>query len=58
MGRRRVKGAADLLAKAEREETVAAIRAGLADVDTGRTRPARAALKSLARRYRLLMAGN
>ena len=38
-------------AKADREETVAAIRAGLADVDAGRTKPARAALKSLAKKY-------
>jgi prevent-host-death family protein len=38
-------------AKAEREETVAAIRAGLADVKAGRTKPARAALKALAKKY-------
>src|SRR5271155_2468293 len=38
-------------ARADREETVAAIRAGLADVDAGRTKPARAALKALAKKY-------
>ena len=36
-------------AKADREETVAAIRTGLADVETKRTKPARAALMTLAR---------
>jgi prevent-host-death family protein len=39
--------------RAEREEAVAAIRAGLADVATGRTKPARAALKVLAKKYGL-----
>ena len=38
-------------ARADREETVAAIRAGLADVAAGRTRPARTALKALAKKY-------
>ncbi len=38
-------------AKAEREETVAAIREGLADVAAGRTKPARAALKALAKKH-------
>jgi prevent-host-death family protein len=38
-------------AKAEREETVAAIRAGLADVAANRAKPARAALKSLAKKF-------
>ena len=38
-------------AKADREETVAAIRAGLADVAARRTKPARAALKALAKKY-------
>lgn len=38
-------------AKADREETVAAIREGLADVTAGRTKPARAALRVLARKY-------
>lgn len=37
--------------KAERDETIAAIRAGLADVDAGRTKPAKQALKALARKY-------
>ena len=43
----------DASAKAEREDTVAAIREGLADVEAGRTRPARAALQKLARKYGL-----
>ncbi|WP_397570348.1 type II toxin-antitoxin system Phd/YefM family antitoxin [Schlesneria sp. T3-172] len=38
-------------AKAEREETVAAIREGLADAEAGRVKPARKALKALARKY-------
>jgi prevent-host-death family protein len=38
-------------AKADREETVAAIRQGLADVAAKRTKPARAALNSLAKKY-------
>lgn len=38
-------------AKAEREETVAAIREGLADAKSGRSKPARTALKSLAKKY-------
>lgn len=33
--------------------TVAAIREGLADVDKGRTKPAREALKALAKKYGL-----
>ena len=41
----------DAAAKTEREETVAAIREGLADVKAGRTKPARAALKALAKKY-------
>lgn len=44
-------------AKAEREETVAAIREGLSDVKAGRTKPARAALKSLARKYGIATPG-
>ncbi len=35
----------DAAVKAERDETVAAIRQGLADVKRGRTKPARAALR-------------
>jgi prevent-host-death family protein len=38
-------------AKAEREDTIAAIREGLADVKAGRTRPARAVLGRLAKKY-------
>lgn len=38
-------------ARTEREETVAAIRAGLADVEAGRLKPARNALKALAKKY-------
>jgi prevent-host-death family protein len=41
----------DAAAKAEREETVAAIRGGLADAKAGRTKPARVALKALAKKY-------
>jgi prevent-host-death family protein len=43
----------DLAAKADREETVAAIREGLADAEAGRVKPARKALKALARKYRI-----
>lgn len=42
---------AELAAKADREETVAAIREGLADADAGRVKPARKALKALAKKY-------
>lgn len=38
-------------AKADHEETVAAIREGLADLDAGRTKPAKATIKSLAKKY-------
>jgi prevent-host-death family protein len=38
-------------AKADRDETVAAIKAGLDDVAAKRTKPARAALKVLAKKY-------
>jgi prevent-host-death family protein len=41
----------DAAAKADHDETVAAIRAGLADVAAGRTKPARAALNALAKKY-------
>ncbi|MCA9078635.1 MAG: type II toxin-antitoxin system Phd/YefM family antitoxin [Planctomycetaceae bacterium] len=37
--------------RSEREETLAAIREGLADVRAGRTKPARTALKALAKKY-------
>jgi prevent-host-death family protein len=40
----------DAAAKAERDETPAAIREGLADMKAGRSKPARAALKALARK--------
>jgi len=38
-------------ARVEREETIAAIREGLDDVKAGRTKPARAALKALGKKY-------
>lgn len=38
-------------AKAEREETIAAIREGLSDVAAKRTKPARAVLEALAAKY-------
>ncbi len=41
----------DLASRADREETLAAIREGLADVEAGRTKPAREVLKRLARKY-------
>lgn len=40
-------------AKAERDETLAAVRAGLADAAAGRTKSARAALKVLAKKHGL-----
>ncbi len=43
-------------AKAERDDTVAAIKAGLADVEAGRTKPARAALRGLAKKYGISVA--
>ena len=44
-------------AKVDRDETVAAIRAGLADVKAGRTKPARAALKALAKKHGIRTTG-
>ena len=41
----------EAVARTDREETVAAIREGLDDVKAGRTKPARAALKALAKKY-------
>lgn len=41
----------DLASRADKEETLAAIREGLADVEAGRTQPARGALKRLAKKY-------
>lgn len=43
----------DAAMQAEREDTLAAIREGLADAQAGRTRPALAALNRLARKYGL-----
>ena len=40
-----------LQAQVERDETVAAIREALADVEAGRTKPARQALKALAKKH-------
>ena len=40
-------------AKVDRDETLAAIREGLADVSAGRSRPARTALKTLAKKFGL-----
>jgi prevent-host-death family protein len=42
---------AERAAQVEREETVTAIRAALADVEAGRTKPARQALKALAKKH-------
>ena len=44
-------------AKVERDETIAAIREGLADVEAGRTTPARPALKALAKKYGISISG-
>src|SRR5438105_11803454 len=44
-------------AKADRDETVAAIRAGLADVAAKRTKPAKTALKTLAKKFGVPTAG-
>lgn len=41
----------ELAARADREEAVAAIREGLADAKAGRVKPARKALKALAKKY-------
>jgi len=38
-------------AQSDRAETIAAIREGLADVEAGRTKPARAALRALAKKF-------
>jgi prevent-host-death family protein len=38
-------------ARADLEETVAAVLAGLADVEAKRTKPARAALRALGKKY-------
>lgn len=44
-------------ARLDRTKTIAAIRAGLRDVDAGRTKPARAVLKLLAKKYGLRQSG-
>jgi prevent-host-death family protein len=41
----------ELAARADREETVAVIREGLADAEAGRIKPARKALRTLAKKY-------
>ncbi len=41
----------DAAAKADREETIAALRIGLADVAAGRTKPAKTVLAALAKKY-------
>lgn len=41
----------DLAAKADRNETIAAIREGLSDVSANRVKPARKALQALAKKY-------
>jgi prevent-host-death family protein len=41
----------ELAARADREEAVAAIREGLADAEAGRIKPARKALRTLAKKY-------
>jgi prevent-host-death family protein len=47
----------DAAAKVAREESVAAIREGLADVKAGRTKPAKPALRALAKKYGIRPAG-
>jgi prevent-host-death family protein len=42
--------------RADRDEAVAAIREGLADAEAGRVKPARKALKALAKKYGLSVA--
>lgn len=44
-------------ARADRQETVDAIREGLADAEAGRLKPARKALKILAEKYGLCSTG-
>ncbi len=48
---------AERAAQAERAETIAAIREGLADAEAGRTKPARAALRALAKKYNIALEG-
>jgi prevent-host-death family protein len=42
--------------QADHDEAVAAIRAGLADADAGRVKPARKALQALAKKYGIITA--
>ena len=46
----------ELAARADREEAVAAIREGLADAEAGRVKPARKALKALAKKFAITTA--
>ncbi|TWT29837.1 type II toxin-antitoxin system Phd/YefM family antitoxin [Blastopirellula retiformator] len=41
----------ELAARADQQETLAAIRTGLADAEAGRVKPAREALKELAKKF-------
>ena len=45
-------------ARSDREDMVAAIREGLDDANAGRTKPAKAALKALAKKYGIETPGN
>jgi prevent-host-death family protein len=47
----------DAAARADREETLAAIQEGLADAKAGRTKSAKAALARLARKYGIATPG-
>ncbi len=47
----------ELAARADRAEVVTAIREGLVDADAGRVKPAREALKALAKKYGIPGAG-
>lgn len=44
----------DVRVKAEREETIDAVREGLADVASGRMKSARSTLKAVAKKYGIL----
>ena len=44
-------------ARADKEDRLAAIREGLADIKAGRTKPARAALKALAKKHGITTTG-
>ena len=47
----------ELTPKEDRDETLAAVREGKADVKARRTKPARAALKALAEKYGITSSG-